>query len=97
MIVLYILTGIFTAALLWIIADILIALSYRPLPDLPEEFLSPMGLSEVYHYLTEPDIPDQSVPSPSTAIAPPGSRARFSSRSAITSATVAVLTGGAYT
>ncbi|MDD3946351.1 MAG: hypothetical protein PHI19_00735 [Clostridia bacterium] len=40
-------------------ADILVALFKRPIPDLPEEFLDPAGLSMVYHYLSNPEqVPD---------------------------------------
>jgi len=52
---LYIVLGIIGAALLWIIVDIVIAILRKPIPDLPKEFLDPLGLSKIYHYLTEPD------------------------------------------
>jgi hypothetical protein len=56
---LYILIALLGGALLWIIADVVVALRQRPIPDLPKEFLSSAGLSLVYYYLTEPDkIPE---------------------------------------
>lgn len=55
MIFLYVFLSIIGAALLWVIADIFIAVIKKPIPDLPEEFLDPQGLYNVYVYLTEPD------------------------------------------
>lgn len=59
MIVLYIILAILAVCLLWIIVDIIIALTKKPIPDLPNKFLDPAGLSLVYHYLTEKEkIPE---------------------------------------
>lgn len=62
MLFLYIIIALAALAFVWIIIDIVIALGKKPIPDLPTEFLSPSGLSLVYHYLTEPDkIPEGTV------------------------------------
>lgn len=59
MIILYIILSLLGLMLLWIIIDVLIALSRNPIPDLPAKFLDPSGLSLVYYYLSEPDkVPD---------------------------------------
>lgn len=59
MVFLYVFIAVIACALLWIIIDVIIALGKKPIPDLPKEFLSPSGLSMVYHYLTEPEkIPE---------------------------------------
>ncbi len=50
----YVLLGAAGLIVLWILADILIALKQKPIPDLPEEFLDPTGLSLIYYYLSEP-------------------------------------------
>lgn len=59
MIALYIVLGIIGLGLIWIIADIIIALTKKPLTDLPKKFLNPGGLSLVYHFLSQKDtIPE---------------------------------------
>lgn len=52
---LYLFLGLIALCFLWILLDVIIALTQKPIPDLPDKFLSPCGLSMVYLYLNEPD------------------------------------------
>ncbi len=60
--IVYILLGIAAILAGWMLIDVVIALRQKPIPDLPEKFLDPSGLSLLYHYLTEPEnAPDDLV------------------------------------
>ena len=55
MIIIYTALGILAAAIIWIVTDIVIALTKKPIPDLPKKHHDSSGLTMLYQVLPKPE------------------------------------------